>query len=130
MESWNSGRRVLLRSFPLFQCSIIPIYITHPKPQIYPAHTRHLSLHTVLPIMERPGASGKTTRSPLRAKDDENFALSASRDADRVLGPLDSIYVGSLQSGLDNFLGNQSGCCRWTVHFKLPAAHGGLHGLR
>src|SRR5215471_16134236 len=127
MESWNSGRRVLLRSFPLFQCSIIPIYITHPKPQIYPAHTRHLSLHTVLPIMERPGASGKTARSAFWTKDDENFALPTARNTDRVLGSLDSIYVGSLQSGLDNFLGNQSGCRRWAVHFKLPPAHRRLH---
>ena len=131
VESGNSGRRK--SSSPII--SIIPtfhysnLYYSPETPNLSDSHST-LVTRQFLPIMERPGASGKTARSAFWTKDDENFALPTARNTDRVLGPLDSIYVGSLQSGLDNFLGNQSGCRRWAVHFKLPPAHRRLHRIR
>src|SRR5215831_5340533 len=107
VESGNSGRRK--SSSPII--SIIPtfhysnLYYSPDTPNLSDSHSTLVTPHC-LPIMERPGASGKTARSPLRAKDDENFALSASRDADRVLGTLDPIYERPLQRRLNNFLRN------------------------
>src|SRR5262249_7384084 len=116
VESGNSGRRK--SSSPII--SIIPtfhysnLYYSPETPNLSDSHSTLVTRH-FLPIVKRPGASGKTARSAFWTKDDENFALPASRDPDGVFSTLDPIYVGSLQSGLDNFLGNQNGCRRWAV---------------
>jgi hypothetical protein len=102
----------------IFRSKLVTPYLT--------PETRNLK-SSASPIVKRAGACGKTARSPLRAKDDEDFALPAARDADRVFRALNSIHIRSLKRGLDNFLRDKGWRCRWTVHLKLSSAHRRLH---
>ena len=62
-----------------------------------------LSLSLRHPVVESAGG-GKTAASILRANDNVGLASSAAFHANRKLGPLDPVYKGTLQGGLDHFL--------------------------
>jgi hypothetical protein len=70
------------------------------------------------------------TVSPDGTKDLIDSPLAATGNADRKKAAFFALQVGSLDGRLCDLLREHLSGCVWTIHFKLPAAHGRLYRCR